>query len=318
MFYNLTPYIFTLAKGGWFNWVIRKKDVMYRKPIKKSDFFKKEVNRLYPNEVLVRCPNPYNAVVAGVGLWPQDKINIRILHCDGNCLAAHQPDDKFIIAKNEFLEKSLNFNRLFPKILSLSLTGQLPERNENFCKEDNEITVEVSKIIFPCHYHKKKKEFKPDFLPGGFSPHIFIMFYPYILAAMYNATIDKKLSIQDNGKYLSLILDKIYLKRNALAKAARNLLKKLFEAVFYPVDILDYDIEINILESESTESSLKKGKKYMVNLRNQNFLCPASFHVLYPYLLLAASGYKMKWDGHNTTSLLPCPDCVGTVYSINE
>ena len=93
-----------------------------------------------------------------------------------------------------------------------------------------------------------------------------------------------------------------------------NLLKKLFKAVFYPVDILDYDLEINILESES----VKNGKKYMVNLRNQDFLCPASFHVLYPYLLLAASGCKMRWDGYSTTSLLPCPDCVGTVYSINK
>ena len=181
LFYNLTPYIFTLAKGGWFDWVIRKKDVAYRKPInKKSDFLKKEVNRLYPNEVLVRCPNPCNSVVAGVGLWSKDKIKIRILHCSDSCSNNHSPGDEILIRKDVAAINALNFNRVFPETLSFSMTGQLPERNEDFRKKDNEIIVEVSKIIFPCRYHKKKKEFKPDFLPGGFSPHIFIMFYPYI------------------------------------------------------------------------------------------------------------------------------------------
>lgn len=320
LFYNLVPYIFTLANGGRFNWVRHYKDISFRKPINKDDFKRKGVNRLYPNEVLVRCPNPHTMVVAGVGLWPEDKIKIRILHCDNPCMNNHKPGDEIVMDKVDTGIDVLDFNRIFPETMSLCLAGEVPERNRESCKIDNEIIIKVSKIIFSCRYHKNKKEFKSHFLPDRFCYETFTALYPYILATMYNARISRNLKIRHPGKesYIILTMDKIILRKNRLVRGAINLLKKLFEAVFYPVDLLDYDLEINILENESEGCSLKKGRKYKVNLRDGNFLCPASSHTLYPYLLLTASGYKMKWGGDDIDNLLPCPDCAGTVYLVNK
>lgn len=320
LFYNLAPYIFTLTKGGWFNWVKRDKDISFRKSICKDDFKRKDVNRLYHNEVLVGCPNPYRIVVAGVGLWPKNKIKIRILHSSNLCVNNYKIGDEVVIDRTNVAIKVLGFNRIFPEILSLCIGGKLPERDEGFDKTEDEIAVEVSKIIFPCRYHKKKKKFRENFLPDKFCSHTFIALYPYILATMYAAKINEKLKIKHPGNESHIIvsLEKVHLIKNKFLKETLNLSKKLFEIIFYPVDLLDYNLEINILENELKECSLKKDKKYMVNLRDENFLCPASFHALYPYLLLATLGCRIKWNGDGIANLLPCPDCIGTVYSINR
>lgn len=319
LFYNLTSYIFTLANGGWFGWIKRYKDSTYRKTINEYDLKKKDVNRLYANEVLIRCPNPHRTVVAGVGLWPDNKIKIRIMHNSGLCPNNHKSWDEILIDKNEFKTKALKFNTSFPAILIQNLTGRLLNEAVDNCEKGIGVTVEVSKIVFPCRYHKREKGFKANsFVPDGFCPHIFEIIYPHILAVMYNAQVDKKLKVKHPGKdgHITLTLVKVYKIKSGPTRLILSLLKKLFETLFYPVDLLDYKIEITIIENESTNCSLKKGKKYIVNMRDENFLCPASFHALYPYLMLAAYSYKMGWNGHNTVNLLPCPDCVGTVYSI--
>jgi len=320
LFYNLTPYIFTLAKGGWFNWVKWDKNNLFRKPINKDDFKRNDINRLYPNEVLVRCPNPYVTVVAGVGLWLQDKIKIRILHSSYLCVNGHKPSDEIVIDITNASKNTLDLNNLFPEILALSLAGRLPRTNNGFCKIGTEITVEIFKIIFPCRYHKKNNKFKSDFLLDRFCPHVFNAIYPYILAKMYNARIDEILKIKHprSEGCMTFTLKKVYKIKSEFVRRYLNLSKRLFERIFYPVDLLDYRLEINILENGSTECTLKTGRRYFVNLSNENFLCPASFHALYPYLLLATLSYRMRWNTYNTVNLLPCPDCIGAVYSLNK
>jgi len=319
LFYNLTPYIYTLVKGGWFDWVKKSRDPAYRKIINSNDFHRKDVNRLYANEVLVRCPNPYTTIVAGVGLWPDKKIKIRILHVNGQCPNNHNLNDEVVSDIGNVERKTVDYNKLFPEILSSAVSRQSYNECIAYYLIERKLTIETSRIIFPCRYHKKGRTFKDSFLPEGFCPHIFGLIYPQILAVMYNAHhVDRKIKIKHPGKeaYINLILEKINLVPNYYLRLILSFSKKIFEAIFHPVDIMDYNLVINVIENEAADCSLKKGRKYHVNLRDDNFLCPASFHVLYPFLLLLSLGHKINWDSSEEDTLVPCPDCIGTVYSI--
>lgn len=319
LFYNIAPYIVTLAKGGWFDWVKRCRETSYRKAIKRDDFKERELNRLYPNEVLVRCPNPAVSVVAGVGLWPEDRIKIRILNSCGSCVNDYKCGDEIILNRIDACKKALDLSGLFPEALLLSSGGALPKEGDS-CNIDSKILIEVSKIIFPCRYHKKKRVSPISFLPDGFCPRAFDSAYPYILAKMYNAEVDDILKIKHPGKEGSVILalEKVYRIRNEFARGLWNLLKKAFGIFFHPVDAVDYDLNIKVLENKSEGCPLKKERVYRVNLKDEDFLCPASFYALYPYLLLGSSGYRIKWDEESADGRVPCPDCAGTVYSISK
>jgi uncharacterized repeat protein (TIGR04076 family) len=320
LFYNLTPYIFTITSGGWFDWTKKLKDFTYRKEVVVHDFTRKKVNSLYVNEVLVRCPNPHIIVVVGVGLWTDKKIKLRILHSSSICINDHKSGDEVLLDIEEFKSKVTKYNASFPEILMQSLTGGLPDETFENCEVSAGVTVQVSKIVFPCRYHKRERNFLAGyFIPDGFCPHIFRVIYPNIMAVMYNAQDRAKLNVRHpgSGGYIVLSIEKINKIRNSVVRSIVNLLKWGFETLYYPIDLLDYEIEITILENESTGCSLKKGKKYFVNMKDENFLCPSSFHSLYPYLMLAASGHQVRWRDYQGIALQPCPDCVGTIYSIN-
>ena len=85
LFYNLTPYIFTLAHGGWFSWAKKCKQPTDRRTPTPSDFSRQNVNRLYFNETLVRCPNPDCNLVAGIGPWKGNNLALRLVHQKGEC-----------------------------------------------------------------------------------------------------------------------------------------------------------------------------------------------------------------------------------------
>jgi len=319
LFYNLTPYIYTLAKGGWFNWVKRSNKISYRKPISRDDFHKKGVNRLYTNEVLVRCPNPYKSVIAGVGLWPENKIKIRVLYAEEHCPNNHKQGDEIFVDAGDAEHKIIQYNNLFPEVLSMAITGHPYGYHISSCREDRFI-IGTYRIIFPCRYHKKTRQFRGSLLPDEFCPHVFALIYPQILAMMYNADIERKIRIkhQMSDSDITLLLEKNKFFNNPVIKIILYLSKKIFETFFYPVDLLDYRLVINVLENNTDNCPLHKGEKYTVNLRDENFLCPASFHVLYPYILLFSAGYKVKWDTSMENDLLPCPDCIGTIYSLEK
>ncbi len=318
LYYNLTPYIFTLSMGGWFDWVAADKDLNFRKPIDEKDFHKKRVNSLYRNEVLVRCPHPLAKVVAGVGLWGDREIKIRILHSAKECPAGHEAGNQFTVDREESGEKSVDFNTKFPLALYESLAGEAYSPNGNDCSFGSNMAIDISNIQFPCRYHKKRRVFIDSFLPDGFCWHVFGVIYPQILAIMYNATVDRELRLEHPGMNgnITLVIRKISYGRHFALEKIKNVLNKLLSVTLYPIDFVDYDIEITVLEKDNGGCSLQKGAKYMVNMRDKEFLCPASAHALYPYMILERRGYRFRWDGRNESNLVPCPDCIGAVYSV--
>jgi uncharacterized repeat protein (TIGR04076 family) len=320
LYYNLTPYIYTISIGGWFDWVIADKDTNFRKSIDKNDFHRKRVNSLYPNEVLVRCPNPHARVVAGVGLWGEEEIKVRILDSTMQCPADYNADDEFIVDKKEFGRKSIDFNMSFPLALYTSVVGQAYRSSRHDCRLGSSMAIDIYKIAFPCRYHKKRRVFRDRFLPGGFCWHVFGAIYPQVLAVMYHAIIDREITVKHpaTAGYITLAIDKVRHGRHLFFRKVKVVLRKLSSVGFYPVDLIDYDIEISVLEKGEAECFLKKGKKYMVNMRDKELLCPASVHALYPYMILESRGHRLRWNGRIESNLVPCPDCIGAVYSVGS
>jgi uncharacterized repeat protein (TIGR04076 family) len=180
--------------------------------------------------------------------------------------------------------------------------------------------LKVNNVIFPCRYHRKDEEVVSNLVPPGFCPDIFLGIYPYLLAMLYGGDVEEEISLEHPGSKdeVKVNLRKLWVVRSTLARKSVKLAKKLFEAVFHPLDLLDCYVKVNFVENLSEGCSSQKGKEYVVDLRNKNHLCPASFHALYPYLCLAALGYEMKWGQDDKDSLVPCPDCVGAVYSFKS
>lgn len=316
--YSIGPYIFTLAKGGWFHWAKHNKDASFRQSVDKGNFGRRNINRVYDNEILVRCPNPHMMVVAGVGLWPGDRIKIRILHSSRMCPNDHRTGDELVVDRKKGGAKALDLNARFPEILRLSLVGRGSEAGSCLCEIDRRIALKVFNVIFPCRYHRKENVVVSSLLPPRFCPHVFNELYPYLLAKLYGGDIEEEITLTHPGSRDDVRVDlkKVWIVRHALAREAVKLARRLFEAVFYPIDLLDCYAKVTFIENASRGCRSQKGHEYVIDLRNRNHLCPASFHALYPYLCLAAFGYEMEWGPDDGDGLVPCPDCVGTVYSL--
>lgn len=320
LFYNLTPYIFTLAHQGRFGWVRHLPRDARRAP-RPGDFSGRQVNYLYENEVLVRCPNPQNMVVAGIGTWGEDKLKLRILHAEAECACRHLAGQEIILEKSA-AHDAASFNRVFPGSLVAMLKGQPASGTHCQRTPGGIVSLFADKIIYPCRYHKAKKEFNPPLLPDGFCPHLFQAFYPQVLATMYRANVSPGFdeTCPAGGCAVRLQLEKQPRFKSPLTKLGIAAARRVFEAFFHPVDVIDYELRMRVERSanRSAECPLQDGKAYPVNLHSLDSICPASFHALYPYLLAAAAGRRMIWNRDDGRDLLPCPDCVGVVYSVNK
>lgn len=320
LFYNLTPYIITLTKGGWFDWVKRSDT---RKKIDGNDFKKKEVNRLYPGEVLVRCPNPLCNIVAGLSIDSGKRLILRILASEQNCSQKHYAGEERILDKSDIFDIALLFSSSFTQILCASLTEQKVPFILDRCQAVKNINVETKKIIFPCRYHRKIKKFSSGILPEGFCIYVFHAVYPYVLALMYNAMAENILKIKcpKGSCGITIKLSKRYIGINKLIKPLFDSLRGFSAAVRHPIDLIDYRINIEVLKIEdiSAQCLLKAGVEYPVNLNSEDFICPAAFHTLYPYLIAGEYGLVIQWGRDaQTDNIVACPDCVGAVYSIRK
>lgn len=321
LFYNLIPYIVTFAKGGWFVWV-KRKNLSYRKTINNVDFHKKSINSLYPNEVLVCCSNPEFNVVAAIGPWLEDKIKIRILSASELCLNHHKPQEEFIIDSKQAQLVALKFNREFPKKLIETFSDKLGQAKIEPCCNQYKLGVNIAKIIHPCRYHKDTRKLNSPLLPEGLCIHIFQAVYPYVLARMYNAEVETELKINCpiGNCRVTASLAKTAPVKNIFLRIFIHSAKKLIKTFFKTVDFIDYNLTVTIadIENKPRVCFLEKSKVYPVNVRSRDFICPASFHVLYPYLLIRASGHKMAWDENEKDNRAGCPDCAGIIYNILE
>mgnify|MGYP001321694106 CR=1 FL=1 len=312
LYYSLVPYIAGIAEGAKFGWIRSTADTQFRRKISKNDFSRKDVNRLYPNEIIVRCPNYASKVICGVGLYGDGCIKIRILDAAATCPNSHSVGEEFLLLGDQ-AQRARNFNRLFPRLLS----GAFGLKESP--GDSGKIGINIKKIIFPCRYSKAGQKYSWPFSPDGFCLHLFQAIYPYVLSCMYGAKVPEKFEVschcQANPIEVSI---KKALKRHPVFDQFMDVAEHLFERFFYPYDRINYDIKIKIDGKMPGGCAMASGREYAVNLKEQGFICPSALHFLYPYLLLAEEDKYIEWSGDATAEhTMPCPDCVGTLYTIN-
>ncbi len=318
LFYNLTPYIFTLATGGWFNWVIRKSDPSCRRPVVPGKKFTKNINRHYPNEVLVDCPHPGLNVVVGVGPWRQNQICLRVIHNDDNCAFRHPLNKLIYLDKRTAGQAALEYNRLFPECLLRALAGTSLETAIDRFANGQAVTITTYRMVYPCRYHRQPAPTPIQLLPKNACAHVFARIYPLVLSRMYNGNTQLPITLRHPGRdgRLSITIEKSPLKKRLLQRLRHTLIDHFARIIRHPLDRLDYTLAVKILKQEIPGCSLREGNLYPVNLDSSRFLCPAAFHAAYPYLLLTAAGTVMPWETKASETMASGPDCVGAAYRI--
>ena len=321
LYYPVSPYVFTLAGGGWFSWIKRTPDPTDRKPplIKKPT--DKKINRLFKNEVIVRCPNPNSNIIAGIGPWEKDQIAVRILHSDGDCPFHHHPGQR-IIQDAAAGGQSLRYSRIFPEVLLEAMTDMSMKAAVALFNNGRAGSISPADIINPCRYHDRPVLYDTRILlPDNCCPHAFQQVYPHILAVMYDAPVDRRISIKHpgDGTVITIKLEKTLRDRSRLIKRLLDGLYFVYGRLFHPLERLDYRLTLTVTDGNPHSGcSMGQGHLFAVNLHSPDFLCPAGFHAAYPYLMLAAAGKQMDWGGALSGKYIPCPDCAGTIYAINN
>ena len=320
LYYTVSPYIYTIANGGWFSWVRKARRPTDRSRPEIKNPAEKKVNRLFVNEVLVRCPHSRNTVIAGVGPWEKGAVAIRILHGEGDCPQSHLPGRITILRKDD-AQQSLRYSRLFPEILLGAMTDASSEKAIALFDQGRAAGVRPVNIINPCRYHRRPDPYNTlKLLPDDCCPHVFQHIYPHVLAAMYEADVETALTIQHpgDGGTLKLEIKKEPIRRFGAVKWMMDRFKPVLNRALRPIDWLDFTMSIKTIENRALPGcSMAPGAVYSVNMSSRDFLCPAAFHAVYPYLLLTAAGYRMDWgQDASQTGLIPCPDCAGIVFGI--
>ncbi len=317
--YTISPYVFTLANQGWFSWIKRTTDPTDREPplIKKPK--DKKTNRLFKNEVLVRCPNPKRNVIAGIGPWEKDQIAVRILHGSGECPFHHQ-SGQLIIQTIAAGQQSLDYSRLFPEVLLEAMSETSAEEAIGLFNTGRVKSISPVNIINPCRFHNHPVVYDArSLLPDDCCPHVFQQIYPHILAIMYEAAVHRRVSIQHPGDStdLTIKLEKRLRKRPRLIKQLADGFYRLYGHFFHPLERLDYNFFLTVTDGNpGIGCSMHQGRRMTINLHSPDFLCPAGLHAVYPYLMMAAAGTQMDWGGDISENRIPCPDCAGIVYGI--
>ncbi len=358
-YHNLIPYIVTLLHDGWFRWTKKEKDISSRYLRTVEYFRSSSVNRAFPNEVLVQCPNSESAIVIGVGIRLNNEkksITLRVLHQEGLCYAGHKKGDEFTVEEDDIKFSLLVFNALFPYMALNSfggdvrfrdLKGNISVKLYNPCCEDPELqssiifkvgndhgmgkgdcflyksqSIKTRVVKSPCRYHSS---------PGGIVRiarrglclDAFHAIYPYALAMLYDANFnndDTHSSVSiccPSPKYKVVFkIKRIQAVSNGL-KALKNILAKIFETFFYPIDVINYKVIYSVSDIHGKcPAGHKIGEQFEFNLWDKEELCPASFHSVFPFLLLENQGIPFRWKDGSEACEVSCPDCQGAVYQL--
>ncbi len=319
LYYNIAPYVYTLINNGWFAWVRRSENPAVRRPAVIRHPEQNKTNRLFVNEVLVRCPHPETTVIAGVGPEEHQTTMVRILHVDGDCPCQHLPEERFLLPP-EAGEQALSYGRLFTERLLQAMTAVSLEKAVMLFDGDTG-AVSCDTIRNPCRYHPRPVRYDARrLLPGNCCPHVFARIYPQVLAVMYGAEVDNVQTVPAPGNKgsLKLKIEKTPANRAWPWRIISNAVDTAFSRLFHPLDRIDYTLAVKVLSADPGETGgMRPGDCCDVNLKSPAYLCPAGFYSLYPYLLLAAAGGKMAWSESGTNLHIPCPDCAGVVYDIH-
>lgn len=358
-YHNLIPYIVTLLNNGWFRWTKKEKDLSNRYSRTERHFKRSSINRAFPNEVLVQCPNPESAVVIGVGIRPNNEkrlITLRVLHQEGLCYAGHKKGDEFTFEEGNIKFSPLLFNALFPYIALDSFGGDIRfsdikgnvsiELYDPCCrdsgspgsivfrignshsriKEDcflyENKSIKTALVKSPCRYHLNSGG-TVRVAPRGFCLDALHTIYPYGLALLYDASFknggsDSSISVCCPNSKNKVIFEvkRIQAVSNGI-KILKDIFAKIFGTLFYPVDMINYRVIYTVSGIRGKcPVGHKVGEEFEFNIWDREELCPASFHSVFPFLLLRNQGISFQWKDDGKVCEVSCPDCQGTVYQL--
>lgn len=177
-------------------------------------------------------------------------------------------------------------------------------KRKNICQTCQRLTIDTLSLGKICKYHKRAgQSYSGQQIINGFCPHAFFVAYPYCLSLLYNGTIQSfDLSCPVGAVQFRVTRINCW---NLAAKISLQLVKRVSRS-FLPLDIEDWHIQMEVRKVGECPLKLARRNKYYFNIRQLDYLCPASFYTLYPFFI----------NKNNTGLLLACPDHQGMIYKI--
>lgn len=357
--HTIIPYLITLSNCGWMRWVKKDIDMGKRLAVPKAVSKIRNVNRLFYNEVIVRCPDAENGVVVGIGPKDnrQERWLIRVLEVKKRCPLKITAGDsfEFELDKQGFCPEA--FYRLYPYLLlkenpentalcdtkrNLRIqcscnkgkinfiiphpvqesTSKLNGPEDSPCGNYKNLLVSVKRIETKCRYHHSLITYPADYLAApGLCLDAFHAAYPFALALLYDADFSRReekgavtvTCPKDNGIKLLIKREE---KHSLFYLRSIKFLERIFELFFYPVDKIYNEISLTVVSNAAGCPRGYLGKeKYLLNIRNQKIICPASFNSIFPSLVKMSCGRK---GANEIVRLLCCPDCQGAEYALRR
>jgi hypothetical protein len=157
-------------------------------------------------------------------------------------------------------------------------------------------TVNTIRTRKRCKYHKhKNRYYLPQHICEGFCYDAYYGAYPYFLALLYNSISD---IFEISCPNLSGIKMRIERRPCSWFRLRRGL-KWILGKVLFPIDWPDWHISILVVQ-EGQCPYLKASQIFHFKINDPRYLCPASFHTIFP---------TMKGK-------IYCPDHKGQIYDV--
>jgi uncharacterized repeat protein (TIGR04076 family) len=172
--------------------------------------------------------------------------------------------------------------------------------------------VVVDTYVHRCIYHGKLRKNKYCFrnvAPKNLCPDLFYIAYPYCLALLYDAKMDKKRSIilscpnpQANVKI------KIKVKP-IISKYLYNKIRSLAKKHWRPINFPNKRIMMKIISVDGNcPRNHKPNQCSEFNIGFFSELCPAGFHSIYPFVSLISRKMLSRFSDTQNSIKIGCPD----------
>ncbi len=180
------------------------------------------------------------------------------------------------------------------------------------CTPETKVEIKFNSCAIRCKYHGKGRKNKYNFhglAPKNLCPDLFYVAYPYGLAFLYDAVIDKKRSV-----ILSCPYAKANVKLEVRAKPMRlkpllNRIEKWARKNWRPLSLTDKRIIMKIISVEGDcPRHHQSNQEFEFNIGFSSELCPASFHSIYPFIFLIAKKELSRFADTRHSIKIGCPD----------
>lgn len=180
------------------------------------------------------------------------------------------------------------------------------------CTPNVDTQIALHSCVHRCKYHKEFRKNKYTFqniVPRNLCPDLFYIAYPFCLAFLYDATIDKK-----KKRVVSCPNPKANVKieiklKPIIFKSLINKIERLARKYWRPLNLPDKRILLRIVSVDGDcPRGHKKNQDFEFNIGFFSELCPASFHSIYPFIFLIARKRLSRFSDTRDSIKIGCPD----------